>query len=399
MSEGDQIESLASRLRERRDELEAELLNRIRAVGRVRSPLEEAYLGELGPVVTVAVQYGLEALTQGSTDCTVQIPDRLLVQARLAAHSGIGLDEVLRRYYSGNALMTDAMIEEAEGCHLAQVELKRCFRALAMSFERLLTVVGEEYERAAAEVSRTPEERRCELVDRLLAGELVEGSELAYDFSAWHVGVVASGPSARHAVFTLAEHVDASLLSIVRRDGVVWAWLGSRGHRERAIHAIHSAEVGLAKGIAVALGEPAKGLTGWRLTHRQAAAALPLASRGSDPLVAYSEAPLLIAALRDDLLAKSLRQLYVAALGEERDGGEAAKRSLQAYFEAGQNASSAASALGIDRRTIATRLAGIEARLGRRLETVSAELETALRLDVLDHSNGSPDDDRMATGR
>jgi PucR C-terminal helix-turn-helix domain/GGDEF-like domain len=377
----------SERLRQRRSELEDQLLNRVRAVQDPESPAEEAYVQQLQPTVEAGLDFGLEAIERGSAGRPPQIPDQLLVQARLAARSGISLDAVLRRYCSGNTLLTDILIEEAEQCRLPRSELKGFFRSLAMSFERLLSAVSEEYGREAPQATGTSEEQRAELIDRLLDGELIEGSEFSYDFTAWHLGLVAFGADAADAVRAISERADANLLQVRRRDGVVWAWLGAR-RRDAVAERPRSVPEDCPE-TSVALGEPAQGLPGWRLTHRQAAAALPLAIKGQSPVASYAEAPLLATALKEDLLATSLRQLYLAPLAAERDGGATAKDTLRAYFAAGGNASSAAAALGVNRHTIAARLTAIEERLGRRLDAFSAEIETALRLDALEHASRS----------
>ncbi|HSS42726.1 MAG TPA: helix-turn-helix domain-containing protein [Solirubrobacterales bacterium] len=378
--------ALTARLRQRRDDLEDELLNRIRAVVDRASPAEEAYLAELEPTVGAGLDYGFAAIERHSAGRSPELPDQLLMQARRAAQTEIKLDTVLRRYCAANSLFTDTLITEADRLGLPRKELKRAFRSLAISFDRLLAAITEEYERAAAESGESNEERRGELIERLLAGELIEGPELAYDFSAWHLGLVAFGLGAVDAVRNIVGHGDANLLILRRRDGVLWAWLGARCRAAVAERArVFSDETPEAS---VAVGEPAQGLAGWRLTHRQAVAALPLAIKGASGLASYSEAPLLVTALNDDLLASSLRRLYLAPLAEERDGGRAAKETLRAYFDAGGNVSSAAAALGVNRRTISARLIQIEGRLGCRLDAFSAEVQTALCLDALEQPAG-----------
>jgi hypothetical protein len=336
---------------------------------------------QLRPTISAGFDFGLATIERGPDGRPPPIPDQLLLQARLAARSGISLHAVLRRYCSGNTLMTDILIAEAEDPRLPRTELKGLFRSLAMGFERLLSAVSEEYDREAAQAAATTEEHRAELIDRLLAGELIEGSELSYDFSTWHLGLVAFGSAAVDVVRTIAEQADANLLLLRRRDGVVWAWLGAR--RRDPLAKRPQSLPDTCSNAAVGLGEPAQGLPGWRLTHRQAAAALPLAIKGEGPIASYAEAPLLVTALQEDLLATSLHQLYLAPLTIERDGGAAAKDTLRAYFAADGNASSAAAALGVNRHTIAARLASIEERLECRLDAFSAEIQTALRLDTL----------------
>jgi DNA-binding PucR family transcriptional regulator len=138
--------------------------------------------------------------------------------------------------------------------------------------------------------------------------------------------------------------------------------------------------------MTLAIGEPGRSMAGWRLTHRQAVATLPIALRAREGVARYVQAPLLASALQDDLLADSLRQCYLAPLESDRDGGVAAKETLRAYFAAGGNVSSAAAALSLNRRTVSSRLAAVEERLGRQLEDASAEIETALRLAELDEA-------------
>jgi DNA-binding PucR family transcriptional regulator len=88
---------------------------------------------------------------------------------------------------------------------------------------------------------------------------------------------------------------------------------------------------------------------------------------------------------QDDLLATSLRQLYLEPLAEERDGGETLRETLRAYFAAERNVSSAAAALSVNRHTVTSRLRTIEKRLGRPLSTCATEIDAALRLEDLGH--------------
>jgi DNA-binding PucR family transcriptional regulator len=131
----------------------------------------------------------------------------------------------------------------------------------------------------------------------------------------------------------------------------------------------------------VTVGEPGEGLAGWRFSHRQAKAALPIAERGGEAIVRYAEVALLASVSRDDLLAGSLRQLYLEPLEAARDRGKAARDTLRAYFAAERNVSSTAAALGVDRGTVTNRLRAVEDLIGRPLKEVATELETALRLE------------------
>ena len=108
------------------------------------------------------------------------------------------------------------------------------------------------------------------------------------------------------------------------------------------------------------IGEPGEGLSGWRLSHRQAKAALQVAERRGQAVLRYADVALLASVLRDDLLVTSLRQLYLEPLERARDGGKAARETLRAYFAAERNVSSTAAVLGVDRRTVTNRMRAIE---------------------------------------
>jgi PucR C-terminal helix-turn-helix domain/GGDEF-like domain len=373
---------LSLRLRARRPELEQTILTRLQSIGDPSRIADQRYLDSMPVAVSVALEYGLKAIEQGRREPA--IPTELLAQARLGARARVPLETILRRYCAGHNLLTDALIEEAESSEVPRSELKRFIRALAPTFERLLDAVSEEHAREAARLPEGGEQQRTELVERLLGGEMLEASELGYGFDAWHLGVFASGPGACELVRRLASALDRSLLVVDRGEDTFWAWLGGRRPCDLT-EKMQLLDEMLAEGeTALAIGEPAQGLGGWRLTHRQAAATLPIALRSPSRLAIYGQAPLLAASLQDELLANSLRQLYLAPLSEDRDGGATAKDTLRAYFAAAGNVSSAAAALRVNRRTVSARIAAIEERLGRPLGPASAEIETALRLDEME---------------
>ena len=368
---------LRARLEARREELEREALTRVNAIADSAEVSDPAYAQGLRATVAAAIDYALEAIERGE-ERAPSPPPALLAQARLAARSRVSLDTVLRRYLAGYTLLGDFLAHEAEAGR-PPVPPARLQRDLAATLDRLLAAVGAEYEREAESRARSSEWRRAERVRRLLAGEPLDTSEIAYDFEGHHIGLVTDDRGDMGDIRELATALDARLL-LVRREATAWAWLGARrpldpAEVERAVSSSSERPPS-----ALALGEPASGLAGWRLTHRQAAAALPVAQRGPDLVVRYGDVSLLASILRDDLLVASLRRLYLAPLEEQRDRGEVARETLRAYFAAGRNASSAAASLGVNRNTIAERLRAIEEAIGRPLSSCAPELETALRL-------------------
>lgn len=374
---------LAKRLRSRREEIEAAVLTRVYAISDPAKTADPTYPEGLRSAVAAALDYGLAGVEPGE-ERPPPAPTPLLAQARLAARNDVSLDTVMRRYFAGYVLLGDFLVEEAQrGEPIRGIELKNLLRVQASRFDRLLTAIGEEHGREAdTRGEQTSGERRSRLIERLLAGELLDASELAYELEGFHLGAIVSGSGAEGIARELSGLLDRRLLLVPHGEEGVWLWLGGRRAFEpEELRRLTCTE--LPAGASLSLGEPGEGLAGWRLTHRQAKAALPIALREAGP-IRYCEVAVLASVLQDDLLCTSLHRLYRAPLETGRDGGEAARETLRAYFATDRNISSTAARLGVSRRTVARRLRAIEERLGRRLDDAPVGLEIALRLDRLE---------------
>jgi hypothetical protein len=373
------MRELAARLRERRGEIEQTVLARVYGVSDPEEVDDPDYTLGLRNAVTAALDHAIAALETGHEPAP--LPPQLRMQARVAARNGVPLETVLRRYSAGYTLLGDYLIEEAGKGSVPGDELKRALRAQAAVYDRLVAAISEEHSREMERRQRSTGQRRTELVRMLLAGHPVDPAELRYSLDLWHIAAVASGPGAIESLRDFAAALDCQAL-IVPAEDTAWVWLGGRS-KFSAEEIIDRAEQILPRELLLALGEPARGIEGWRLTHRQSRAAMSVAQRGFANRVRYADVALLASALRDDVLASSLRDIYLAPLEGERDGGAALRGTLRAYFEAGRNVSSAAARLGIARQTVSIRLRAFEERIGRSLSSCAAETEVALRLSDL----------------
>lgn len=371
---------LASRLADRREEIAGATWACVQAVDDPAAVADRHYLESLRRAVPVAVDYAIAAIGEGEARAA-EVPLPLRTQARLAANVGVSLDTVLRRYFSGFILFNDFVLQEVEpSAALQHNTLHHLLRAYGARFDRLIEAVGEEFTRECEKGAESPERRRAARVKRLLAGDLLGGSDLAYDFDAHHVGLVAVGSEAAETLRSVAARTGYASLIVAAAPEVTWAWFGSRRHLDP-----HELGELLAQrrphGVSLTLGEAGQGLSGWRLTHRQAQAAVPVVLRETRGMVRYCEVVLLASMLHDDLLAASLRQLYLAPISAGRDGGAALRKTLRAYFAANGNISSAAASLGVNRHTVASRLQAVEERIGRSLAECAAEMQAALQLE------------------
>lgn len=375
------IEALGAR----RAVLEDELLTRVHAISDSAQIAEQEYVVRLPTAVKVSLVYALDVMRACEVGGSLPpVPTPLLVQAHLAARNEVSLDTVLRRYCSGHTIVVDALLEESGQAGLSREELKSLLGGLAAGLDSLLARVSDEYTR---EVESRPRggQRQVELAKGLLAGERADAPELRYDFNGWHLGFVCAAPEPASVAREVAATVDRALLAVSPCPELCWAWVGGkRGFRRTELDALLATASQAPSVTCIAFGEPGQGVAGWRLTHRQAASALSVARRSPSQVSRYSDVSLIASGLRDELLARSLRQIFLEPLEEDRDRGRVAKQTLRAYFEASRNVSSTAAALGVSRRTVAKRLAAIEQRVGRSLDKFAAELETAVRLEELE---------------
>jgi hypothetical protein len=401
---------VVGRLRARRGELVDAIFARVRgdAFGPVGAGDAE-YVAGLRAAVAVALDYVLEGIERGE-EWAGPIPVAASEQARRAARIGVPLDTVLRRYMAGQAVLGDYILREAERVDRDDVP-REMLRVQASLVDRLAREVSRAHSGELERVARSREQRLSELVRALLAGgegmDGVEGltmdgveRELGYELDAEHIGVIARGPGAREAVSELAARLNRRSLCVANGQGTVWAWLGGQGGLEmlelaRAVSAQAQGRGAHGSGepavdVHFAVGEPARGLGGWRLTHQQAQSALVVALRRGGregvTLTRYGDVALLAIALKDQPLARALIDIYVAPLDEQRDGGAVLRKTLRAYLETECSVSSAAAALGVTRKTVASRLHTIEERLGLSLHPCPAEFEIALLL----HDLGAP---------
>ncbi len=307
------------------------------------------------------------------------MPPGVLSQARSAARAGIGLGTILRCCMAGERLLADSIADLGDA--VGESVRGEADRARAAAADHLTDAISAAYLAELEESRRSPSRRLADSVEALLAGDGAPGgAELGYTLERWHVGLIVAGPRARQATLALAAAVDLQALVVPRSGGVVWAWLG--GRERPAFAALKTAaEAGAGAGCSFAIGEARQGLGGWRLTHREAEAAALVMDADRRPLVRGKEVLLLATTLRDEALADSLLETFLAPLDGDGDLGLALRETLRAYLACGCNAVAAAATLRVNRHTVQRRLRRIEEALGDTLHVWHSELKLALDLE------------------
>jgi hypothetical protein len=383
VKEGRSVEAgnvaLAARLRHRSGEMKSALAH----LFATRDPS-----GVRDPERALALEAAFAAVTAYNVDCIERgegsldpLPREATAQARSAAREGTALEDFVLGVIAAQSRLSEFVLQESR--ELSDAEFASVQALQGSILLCLASGLADEYKREQARLRQSAARRQTALVDRLLAGAPIAPSEVGYALDGWHLGMVVSGSRAADAARTVAELLGAALLAAPRESGTVWAWLGGRRRiPSQLVEDLVRKRRGL--GARFALGEPGHSLEGWRSTHFEARAALAVAIRSAEKVTCFSRVGLEAMALQTPDLARSLRAAYLDPLAGSRGRGEVLRRTLRAYFAAGRNASSAASALGVTRRTVENRLRLVERELGRPLDTCGAELELALRLEALD---------------
>ena len=385
---------LVARLRARSGEIEDTVYNRVRQMADPVERDDPEYRAYLRATVAEAIDYALLGIERGE-DWEGPIPEAAMVQARRAARTGVKLDAVLRRYAAGDRLVGEFVVDEAS--RLPNEAMRPLVRAQGPHVDRMMAGVATEYMEELERIRRSPAQRVAERVQRLLAADSpADAAGLDYELDTWHLGLVVTGSRPDVAARTLSAGLNRQLLVVPQGNDSAWAWLGGR-QRTMVDEVERYIGAGVLGDVALAVGEPRWGLEGWRLTHHEARAAQQVMMRRPQPLTQASDVILLAAVLRDEMLAQSLRETYLAPL-DAGDSGLGLRETLRAYFDAGFNAATAAAALEVDRHTVQRRLRKVEEALGRLLHSCHAELEVALVLEELDKDMALPNLSAVGSG-
>ncbi len=368
--------ALAARLKRRTAEIEAAILAYIDTLSESTAAIDAAYMAGLRTAVKDIVDYGLMSIELGE-DWVEPIPSSALVQARRAARSAVGIETVLRRYAGGERLLAEFIVEELGD--LSAQALRQVMKTQRVQLDRVMAAVAAAYTREHDQQGGINRRIEWRVQQLLAADEPASVEDLGYDFDVWHLGLVVTGPGSALIVRKLATELDHQLLLVPRGDSAVWAWLG--GRLPPAVSEVERALPELQPEVSVAIGEPRRQLDGWRLTHLEAQAAFEVTQHLPRTLTRVRDVVLLAAVLRDEDLARSLRETYIAPLDQHGGSSAVLRETLRAYFASGCNAVTTAAALDVNRHTVQRRLRKVEDAIGRYLHTCHAELEVALKLE------------------
>ena len=329
----------------------------------------------------------------------VHAPAASLEYARRRAQRGTPLTALLRAYRLGHTCFSDWLLKElaqqADDAHMITAATLSMSKTVAGYVDQTSEEIVAAYTGEREHWLRNRSAARAARIRDLLSGGRVNVSAteatLGYRLRQYHVGVVcwADDPTAAVDNITRLEHAISHVAAKVvgsgdpvflpRDEASAWAWL-PLGIRDR-FDAEAASTVGADGDIHFAFGDAVKGVTGFRLTHRQALAAQAVAlAAGSPPrVVTFTDvAPVAMMLGSPDLL----RAWVLATLGGLSTDDEHHARlreTLLVFLQAGGSYKTAAEQMVLHKNTVQYRIRKAEESLGRPAAENRQDVELALQ--------------------
>lgn len=381
------LDSVASRLLDRSDDIVAEMLARNAA--EVPGYLELQRDAQLRATIEESARANLRSAVQAlrhDRDAAGAVPTDAREEARWAARAGVPFAALAKTYRIGHLVASEALVDEIAALDLEpepRAALLRLVNRYVFGYiDAAIEIARQEHDAERARLSRRRGERRLQMVRDILGGSTIDAGVLSYELGARHLAFVAWGAATDAQVAAIGEADRRPLLAVRPDDDVVWGWLGGHWPFAAANRARLAAAAGDA-GVRVAFGVPAEGAAGFRTSHARAQSAHRVALRLDRPVTWYRDVALEALGLLDEPAARELVADRLGALAACADPDPKLRTTLETYLACGMNAAATAARLGIADRTVAYRLKAVERLLGGPLAKLRADVDVALRLERL----------------
>lgn len=303
-----------------------------------------------------------------------------------AARAGLSWQAVAAAWSGCQAEIADALLR-----HIGEANWGDTTQASEVMRASILCLLGfdnvvDARLASAYHQSRDRAEQRAVLatgdrLDDLLIGREAGEADLGFDLDCDHVASIAWGDDARRGVEELGGRLGCEVTIEQRRD-LVWGWL--HGSPEIDPEALSDARQFVPPPtVGLALGNRHAGKEGFITSHHEARSAKRVAVLSGAPVTLFIDVGLEAFALSDERLARAFVARELGPLVGEDSRSAALRRTLEAYFAAGNSASGAAAALDVHERTVSYRIRAAEERLGRYFVDCQDEVALALRLRSL----------------
>jgi DNA-binding PucR family transcriptional regulator len=319
-------------------------------------------------------------------------PARPMLSARALARSGqdaqvlVRVGHVTHRILIGELeqrllnlnLPVEVLAEAIERCQ------KTTFEWTGAALEQLVAEYQEEFDRLA----QTGQAKRARTVRALLAGDPLDkdaaSRDLAYDLDSHHTALIIWTSGGEGGLEYAAAEAAAALggrrplvLPVTRT--TLWVWVPSVRPPAVTVEALGARD----DEVSIAVGEPARGISGFRTSHEDAQVAHRVAEIGDRrPGTVTSYAHVQLAAIFSADLPRTRRfvRTYLGDLATNDDQHRRLRATLKVFLDEHRSRQATAERIGVHVNTIRNRMRTIEETLGDRLRQEPAELHVALAI-------------------
>jgi hypothetical protein len=336
-------------------------------------------------------------LARGAQSDELVVPDHALDYARALVQRRIPLAVLLRAYRVGHgyfwsiaadALSRDLGDDERRGAAIDAAS-NFMFDYIDLVCDQLVgayQVERDRWVRSAAAV-------RAEIVREILDGrhdhERSASTRLGYELRRTHVALILAGEPEeadrpggleRHATEAAAILGCGDPLLVPAGAAVLWAWCGTfRPPSPEAFARVEGYRP--PTGIRIAVGRPAFGIDGFRITHTEAAHAARFWELGATRATSSYRSVELVSLLANDLpRARRFVDSTLGTLAERSDAAAGLRHTLLAFLGHGCSHVQAAHELQMHQNTVYNRVRRAEELLGRSVTDDRVQLHTALML-------------------
>ncbi|OSC43251.1 PucR family transcriptional regulator [Mycobacterium decipiens] len=325
-----------------------------------------------------------------------------LAYAQDGAQQGIPLTTLMRSYRLAHAA-TARHFNATLDVHARNADELRLASELGSAWmfayvDAALCLVEEVYAAERDRWLRSAAANQAETIRTILAGQPIDADvasrRLRYEVGRVHVAAIAwleSHEEGRNtqAILEAAIRDVAAMIGnrkpLVHSLGIlsVAAWISSHGDVPSKVLDELRFATATAPGVRVAIGEPARGIAGFRASHVEALEAqrvAVLAARPVGGVTRYHNASLGAIATVDIEQARTFVRRELGRLGSDDETTRRLAATLRTYLDENCSRGRTAKRLHVHENTVAYRIRQAEQTLGRSLEKRTLELRVALSL-------------------
>jgi PucR C-terminal helix-turn-helix domain len=329
----------------------------------------------------------------GDPSSVATLPNEAEAWSRQLVRDGGSVTAALRSFERGHAdawRIIASTLKESRWGLSPEVRADAMEYACARLFDYANTVTAQAisaYLDEQASLERRDESSRLRAVTGLLQGDLdprMAERSTGYRLEASHTGYTlwdasgADGVRLETVASELGKRIDPWQHLAVRSDnGSVNGWLSCK---------VNGLQLGLhgwepPRGIQVAFGSTHWGLSGFRLTHREALEAKRVsAAIGGQPVTTYDDVGVLALASWDTELACAFVEAHLRSLSADDDKSRSLRETLRVLLQERGSPAATAARLGLHRNTVVKRIEKIEESLDTPIDRGSLNLRVALEL-------------------